>query len=90
MSDNWILSRDRLPEVGEDVILYFKDTVHTHPSWPKIDVKPAWRCNVGEKNSPDGDWAIEGRLGNFVIPLQDGIAWMPLPALPLTLLNDGE
>ena len=90
MSGKWILSRDGLPEVGEDVILFFKDSFHKHPSRPKIDVKPAWRCNVGEKNSPEGDWAIEGRLGNYVIPLQDGIAWMPLPALPLTLLNDGE
>ena len=83
MNEKWILCSDRLPDVGEDIILFFKDTFHTQPSWPKTIVKSAWRCNFGQKGSPDGAWAIQGRLYDFGIPLQDGIAWMPLPAPPL-------
>ena len=65
---------------GQDVILIFHDTYHTHPSWPKIAIAPAWRCNVGEDDSkPYGQWAIDGRLGGYVVDYGDGICWMPLP-----------
>ena len=90
MNEKWILCRDRLPDAGEDIILFFKDTLHKHPQWPKMDVKPAWRCNLGAKNSPNGDWAIGGRFGTYAIPFHDGIAWMPLPEPPLKKPNDGE
>lgn len=70
--------KKELPEKGVNVILTFKDTFHTHPSWPKIQVLPAWICNVDDDN-PKGQWAIEGRLGNYVINIDDGIAWKPLP-----------
>ena len=83
MNTKWISCNKRLPDCGEDVILYFHDSFHKHPSWPKMDVKPAWRCNVDEEDSPDGAWAIEGRLGNYVVDLKDGIAWMPLPEPPM-------
>ena len=75
----WVSCRERLPKVGEDVILKFKDTFHTHPSWPKIQIMPAWRCNVDE-SQPNGEWAIEGRLWHqTIISIDDGIAWMPMP-----------
>ena len=76
----WIPCRERLPRVGEDVILYFRDTYHTDPSWPETQFLPAWRCNVAEEDTPNGQWAIEGRLWNtVVIDIEDGIAWMPMP-----------
>ena len=79
----WIPCSERLPKSGENVILFFYDTFHTHPSWEKTRVLPAWRCNVGEERSPNGEWAIEGRCWNdVVIDLKDGIAWMPLPKEP--------
>lgn len=74
----WILCKDRLPEKWENVILYYRDDHHTDPSWPKIGVAPAWRCNVGIPGAPKGEWSIEGRLG-WVAPLKCGIAWMALP-----------
>lgn len=77
-SNDWIPCEKELPEKGVNVILTFKDTFHTHPSWPKIQVLPAWICNVDDDN-PKGQWAIEGRLGNYVINIDDGIAWKPLP-----------
>ena len=76
--DDWIPCSKQLPEKGVNVILTFKDTFHTHPSWPKVQVLPAWICNVDEDN-PRGQWAIEGRLGNYVIDIDSGIAWKPLP-----------
>lgn len=75
---DWILCSERLPEVGANVILTFRDTFHTHDSWPKITVMPAWICNVDE-DSPKGMWAIEGRLGDYIIDIESGIAWMPMP-----------
>lgn len=78
-SGNWIPCKDKLPDVGVNVILTFRDTFHTHPSWPKVQVMPAWICNVDEDN-PKGEWAIEGRLGNYVVDIDSGIAWQPLPA----------
>lgn len=76
----WIPCSERLPEAGENIILTFKDTFHTHPTMAnKIRVMPAWRCNVCEEETPDGAWAIEGRLGKFAVDITDGIAWMPLP-----------
>ena len=78
-SDGWIKCSERLPDQGVNVILTFNDTYHIDPSWPEIQVLPAWRCNVGEDETPDGAWAIEGRLGGYSIPLEDGIAWKPLP-----------
>ena len=77
-SSGWILCSERLPEKGVNVILTFRDTFHTHPSWPKVQVMVAWICNCGDEH-PDGEWAIEGRLGNYVVNLEDGIAWQPLP-----------
>ena len=78
--DKWIRCSERLPASGQDIILMFRDTYHKHDSWPKISVKPAWRCNVGEESSPDGLWAIEGRLGmGMTLSLSDGICWMELP-----------
>ena len=50
----WISCRKKLPAPGQDVILFFHDTFHTHPSWPDPAVQPAWRANVGEPESPDG------------------------------------
>ena len=83
LTDGWILCRDRLPKSGEEVVLFFRDTFHTHPSWPKTQVLCAWRCNVNENKTPNGEWAIEGRCwNNVVISLEDGIAWMPLPGRP--------
>lgn len=78
----WISCKDQLPDWREDIILYFHDTYHQHPSWPKMYVVPAWRANVGEKDTPEGLWAIEGRLGNYTVPIEDGIAWMHLPNAP--------
>lgn len=81
----WILCKDRLPEKGQDVILVFRDTFHTHRSWPRIAISPAWRCNVGEEKTPDGEWALTGRLYSIWpkgIGIEDGIAWMALPELP--------
>lgn len=76
----WIPCGERLPKAGENVILYFRDTFHTDPSWPETQVLPAWRCNVAEENKPNGQWAIEGRIwSTTVIDIEDGIAWMPLP-----------
>lgn len=77
---DWVPCSQELPPVGADVILTFRDTFHTHPDWPKVAVKPAWRCNV-EEETPDGRWAIEGRLGNFGVNIEDGIAWMPMPKM---------
>ena len=76
--DNWVLVKDKLPDPGQDVILAFRDRIHKDPSWPKVAVRPAWRCNVGERDSPNGAWAIEHYMG-FVAPIEDGIAWMPMP-----------
>ncbi len=76
---DWVACSDEMPPAGVDVILTFEDTFHTHPSWPRIAVKPAWICNVGEEKTPNGEWAIEGRLGNFCVPLEAGLGWMPLP-----------
>ena len=80
----WIPCSERLPKIGQDVILFFHDSIHTHPSWEKTPVMPAWICNVGEEASPNGEWAIEGRFGGnmWVEPLDSGIAWMPLPNPP--------
>ncbi len=80
----WIKVSNRLPDPGVDVILYFRDAFHKDPSWPKTAVMPAWRCNLGEKESHDGMWAIGGRLGKCyrTIRLEDGIAWMPMPEPP--------
>lgn len=80
----WIRVSDHLPEPGENVILYFRDSRHKDPSWPRLVVMPAWLANIGEKESPDGAFAIEGRLGDSysVVSLEDAIAWMPLPDLP--------
>ena len=76
----WIMCSERLPEIGENVILYFLDTYHTHPSWPRRTVSSAWRCNVDKETTPNGQWAITGRLWNdTVIDIEDGIAWMPMP-----------
>lgn len=74
----WIPCEKELPETGANVILTYKDTFHTHESWPRIAVMPAWICNVDEEN-PKGMWAIEGRLGNYCIDIESGIAWMPMP-----------
>lgn len=74
----WVKCKDELPPVGVNVILCFKDTFHTHPSWPQKQVMAAWICNV-DKEHPKGEWAIEGRLGNYVVEIDDGIAWMPMP-----------
>ena len=79
LGDKWIPCAKKLPEVGEDVILYFFDTYHTHPSWPRTNIKSAWICNVDEDH-PKGQWAINGRLwDNVVIDIDDGISWMPMP-----------
>lgn len=79
----WIKVSDRLPEPGVDVILCFRDTLHQDPSWPKVAVMSAWRCNLAQE-TPDGMWAVEGRLGRSysAVPLEDGIAWMPMPEPP--------
>ena len=84
MKCKWIPCSKRLPKRGDDVILYFKDTYHTEKGWEPYIVMPAWRCNVGEEDTPNGAWAIEGRLGGFgwVQPLETGIAWMKLPKPP--------
>lgn len=82
MTGPWIACSDRLPEVGEDIILFFRDRFHKDPSWPKTVIKSAWRCNTANPNTPNGDWAIEGRLYHSAIPFEDGIAWMPLPEAP--------
>lgn len=74
---DWILVKDRLPDIGQDVILVFHDTFHTDATWPKVAVRPAWRCNVGAY-SPNGEWAIEHGY-HMTIPIEDGIAWMELP-----------
>ncbi len=76
--DTWVPCDMELPPVGADVILTYRDTFHTHESWPKVSVMPAWICNIDDDN-PKGQWAIEGRLGNYVLPIEDGIAWMPMP-----------
>ena len=76
--DGWIPCEKELPETGANVILTFKDTFHTHESWPRVAVMPAWICNVDEEN-PKGMWAIEGRLGNYGIDIESGVAWMPMP-----------
>lgn len=86
---DWIPCSERLPEFCVDVILYFHDTYHKHPSWPKYDVKPAWRHYGAECNS-DGGWVIEGRLGGYGIELEDGIAWMPLPEPPAPPLKSDQ
>lgn len=78
-SDEWVECSKELPPKGVNVELTFRDTFHTHPSWEKIQVLPAWICNVDEEH-PEGEWAIEGRLGHYVIDIEDGIAWKPLPA----------
>ncbi len=77
--EGWTPCSEGLPEVGANVILTFRDTFHTHPSWPKVAVMPAWICNVSEEK-PRGEWAIEGRLGNYIVDIDSGIAWMPMPA----------
>ena len=82
---NWILVKERLPDIGQDVILAFHDTFHTDATWPKVAVKPAWRCNV-VADSPNGEWAIE-HLYNMTIPIEDGIAWMEMPELPEGTVN---
>ncbi len=76
--EGWTPCSEELPPVGADVILRFKDTLHTHPDWPKTAVKPAWICNVCEE-TPRGQWAIEGRLGDFIVDIDSGIEWMPMP-----------
>ncbi len=76
--EGWTPCSEGLPKAGADVILTFRDTFHTHPSWPKVAVMPAWICNVSEEK-PLGEWAIEGRLGNYVVDIDSGIAWMPMP-----------
>lgn len=77
----WILCSEKLPEMGEDIILYFKDTYHTHLSWPETNIKSAWRCNINEI-TPNGQWAINGRLWrDTVLDIEDGIAWMPMPTM---------
>lgn len=76
--DGWIPCKKELPETGANVILTFEDTFHTHKSWPRIAVMPAWICNVDEER-PKGEWAIEGRLGNYCVDIESGIAWMPMP-----------
>jgi hypothetical protein len=81
----WILCDDRLPEAGQDVILLFHDTFHTHPDWPKVVVSTAWRCNVDKERTPKGEWALTGRLYSIcpkVISIKNGIAWMALPEPP--------
>ena len=81
---NWIACQYRLPPVGQDVILYFRDTFHTRQDWPEFVVSTAWRCNVGNDN-PDGQWCLTGRLYGIypgVIDIKDGIAWMALPEVP--------
>ena len=77
-SNGWIPCSEKRPDAGVNVILRFRDTFHTDSSWPKIQVMPAWICNVSE-DMPDGEWAIEGRLGNYTVDIQDGIEWQPLP-----------
>lgn len=81
----WILCDDRLPEAGQDVILLFRDTFHTHSDWPKVVVSTAWLCNVDEERTPKGEWALTGRLYSIwpkVISIKNGIAWMALPEPP--------
>ena len=90
---HWIKCSDRLPEKGKNVILFFRDTVHSHSSWEEYTVQPAWICNWGEPETPDGAWAISGRYGGFgwVEPLNAGIAWFPLPEPPaIAVLDDFE
>lgn len=78
----WIKISDRLPDPGVDVLLCFRDTHHTDPSWPRVVVLPAWRGNLAE--SPNGSFAIEGRLGRSYssADIEDAIAWMPMPEPP--------
>lgn len=77
----WIDVQEQLPDPGENVILYFRDTVHTMPVWPKTNVMAAWRGNIS-KQTPDGEWVICGRQWNIPIEIGAGIAWMPMPEPP--------
>lgn len=73
LNGEWIFCNDRLPEDGENVLVWFIRDAWGRRHYLKQDMAVGWQVN--------GLWHIDGCSGVH------GIAWMPLPKPPKEVKN---